>query len=107
MWNKTKSSIKKGSNSEPVYNNKYIKTKIKIYNDKIYTNFQYNKIPKNDECCACLSVTLLDSIFVNSKKDCYLQIFLGECKYEIKDRKIVNTINENLRLNKSDDETDE
>ena len=69
--------------------------------------FQYNKIPTDDECCACLSVTLLDSIFVNSNKDCYLQIFLGECKYEIKDRKIMNTINENLRLNKSDDENDE
>ena len=107
MWHKIKSSIKKGSNSELVYNNKYIKTKIKIYNDKVYTNFQYNKIPKDDECCACLSVILLDSIFVNSNKDCYLQIFLEERKYAIKDRKIVNTITEDLRLNKSDDETEE
>ena len=24
--------------------------------NKIYTSFQYNKILKDDECCACLSV---------------------------------------------------
>ena len=67
-----------------MYNNKYIKTKIKICNDKMYTNFQHNKIPKDNEYCACLSVILLDSIFVNSDKENYLQTFLEECKYAIK-----------------------
>ena len=69
IWNKIKSLIKKWLNSEPVHNKKYIKTKIKIYNDKVYTNFQHNKIPKDNEYCACLSVILLDSIFVNSNKE--------------------------------------
>ena len=34
--------------SETVYghNNKYIKPKIKLYKDKVKTNFQGNKIPK-------------------------------------------------------------
>ena len=50
---------------------------------------------------------MLDSIFVNSNKEYYLQIFLEECKYAIKDRKIINTINEDLKLNESDDESDE
>ena len=90
-----------------MYNDKYIRTKIKICNDKVYTNFQHNKIPKDNEYCACLSVILLDSIFVNSNKEYYPQIFLEECKYAIKDRKIVNTVNEGLKLNESDDESDE
>ena len=30
IWNRIKSLIKKELNSEPVYNDKYIKTKIKI-----------------------------------------------------------------------------
>ena len=107
IWNKIKSLIKKELNSEPVYNDKYIKTKIKIYNDKVYTNFQHNKMPKDNEYCACLSVILLDSIFVNSNKKYYPQIFLPECKDAIKDRKIVNTINEDLKLNESDDESNE
>ena len=99
--------IKKELNSEPVYNDKYIKTKIKIYNDKVYTNFQHNKMPKDNEYCACLSVILLDSIFVNSNKEYYPQIFLEECKYAIKDRNVVNTINKDLELSDSNDESDE
>ena len=110
-WNKIKrKKNKKKINSEPVYNDKYIKTKIKIYNDRVYTNVQQNKIPKDIEYCACLSVILLDSILVNSDKEYYPQIFLEECKYAIKDGKIVNTINEDLELSesdKSDDESDE
>ena len=90
IWNKIKSLIKKELNSEPVYNDKYIKTKIKIYNDRVYRNFQHNKIPKDNEYCACLSVILSDSIFVNSNKEYYPQIFLEECKYAIKDEKIIN-----------------
>ena len=90
-----------------MYNNKYIKTRIKMYNDRVYTNFQHNKIPKGNEYCVCSSVIWLDSIFVNSNKEYYPQIFLEECKYAIKDRKIINTINEDLKSNESDDESDE
>ena len=54
-----------------MYNDKYIKTKIKIHNNSTYTTFQYDKIPKDNEYCTCLSVILLDSIFVNlDKKYC-------------------------------------
>ena len=63
IWNKIKSLNKKELSSKPVYNDKYIKTKIKIYDDKVYTNFQHNKIPKDNEYYACLSVILLDSSF--------------------------------------------
>ena len=65
-----------------MYNDKYIKTKIKVYNDRAYTSFQHNKIPWDNEYCACLSVILLDSISVN-----YPQILIEECKYAIKDKK--------------------
>ena len=87
IWNKIKNLIKKEVNSEPVYNDKYIKTKIKSYNDRVYTNFQHNKIPKDNEYCVCLSVILLDFIFVNLNKEYYPQIFLEECKYARKDKK--------------------
>ena len=81
-----------------MYNDKYIKTKTKIYNEKVYTDVKY---------CTCLSVILSDSIFVSSNKEYYSQIFSEECKYAIKDRKILNTIIEDLKLNESDDESDE
>ena len=67
----------------------------------------HNKIPKDNVYCACLSVLLLDPIFVDSNKEYYPQISLEECKYAIKDRKIINTIKEDLKLNESDDESNE
>ena len=94
------------SNNEPVFNEKYIKTRIKIYNNRIYTNFQYNKIPKDNEYCTCLSVILLDSVFVNSDIECYPQIYLEECKYAVKNKKKINTINKELELDESDNESD-
>ena len=36
---KVSNSIKKGFDSGPVYNEKYLKTKTKLYNGKIDTNF--------------------------------------------------------------------
>ena len=69
IWDKVKNLFKREFNSEPVYNNKYINTKIKIYNNRTYTNFQYNKISEDNKYCACLSVILLDSIVVNTDKN--------------------------------------
>ena len=46
IWNKIKGLIKNEFHSEPVYNDKYIKAKINIYNDKIYSNFQHRKYQK-------------------------------------------------------------
>ena len=90
-----------------MYNDKYIETKIKIYNNRVYRSFQHNKIPKGSEYFACLFVILLDSIFVNSDKEYYPQIFLAECKYSIKKKKkIVNKINKDLELREFDDESD-
>ena len=45
--------------------------------------------------------------FKYSCKSTNPQIFLEKCKYAIKDRQIINTTNENLKLNEFDDEPDE
>ena len=64
MLNKIGSLLKEGIDDKPVYNDKCIKTKITIYNDEVYTNFQNNKIPKDNEYFTCLSVILLDSVLL-------------------------------------------
>ena len=69
---------------------------------QIFSIIKYQKIRN----IVHVYLTLLDSIFVNSNKKYYPQIFLEECKYAIKDNKIINTINEDLKLNESDDESD-
>ena len=49
--------------SEPVYgdNDIYIKTKIKMYEDRVNTNFQGKKVPKESASYKCLSLLMLDS----------------------------------------------
>ena len=46
IWKKISNIIKKEFDNKPVYNKKYLKTKIKSYNRKINTNFHNNKIPE-------------------------------------------------------------
>ena len=71
--------------SEPVYgdNDKYIKTKIKLYGVKENTNFQGKKVPKENVSHKCLSLIRLDSVIRVNKKY-YPETLLEECKYEIK-----------------------
>ena len=74
ILDKISNLLKKEVDSELVYDYKYIKSKINFYNGKIKTNFHVNKIPRNGECCALLSVILLDSVIEVEKKS-YTQIF--------------------------------
>ena len=64
---KLKISSKKKFGSESVYNEKYLKTKIKSYNENINTNFHNNKIPKEDSQYIYLSVILISSVFRTGK----------------------------------------
>ena len=61
IWEKVKNSIKKEFDSEPAYNKKYLKAKVKFHNGTIITNFCNNKIPKEGSKVICLSVILIDS----------------------------------------------
>ena len=69
--------------SESVYGdgNKYIKTKIKMYEDKVNANFQSKKVPKENASYKCLSLIMLGSAIRVNKKY-YPQSLLEECKYE-------------------------
>ena len=71
IWYQVKDLLKKEFDSEQVHNGKYIKNKIKIYNNRMNASFQYNKIQKDNEYGTFLYVTLLDSIFVNSNKEIF------------------------------------
>ena len=51
IWEEIKNSIQEEFDSESVYNEKYLKAKIKSYNGKINTNFGNNKIPKEGSQC--------------------------------------------------------
>ena len=56
IWDKISNLLKKQFQSGPVHDYKFIRTKIKIYKDKINANFQVNDIPEDNKCCVCLFV---------------------------------------------------
>ena len=99
IWEKSSILMNIEFNSEPVYddNDKYTKTKIKPYGDKVNTNFQSKKIPKENASYKCFSLIILDSV-IRVSKNYYLQTLLEECKYEIKTTKMGNLINDDLDL---------
>ena len=70
IWERVSSLMNIKFDSEPVYsdNDKYIKTKIKTYGDKINTNFQGKKIPKENASYKCLSLIMLDPVIRANKK---------------------------------------
>ena len=107
IWQKSSSLMNMEFDSEPVYgdNDKYIKTKIKSYGDRINTNFQGKKIPKENTSSKCLSLIILDSVIRVNKKY-YPQTLSEECKYEIKNIKMENPINDALDPSSSDNESD-
>ena len=103
IWDKIKDSFGKRLDSEPVYNDKYIKSEISLYS----INFYDTKMLIENKRYICLFVILLDSIFATLHKEYYSQIFLKECKYTVKNEEIMNNINEELELDESDDEYDD
>ena len=55
IWEKLSSLMDIEFDSEPVYddNDKYIRTKIRSYGDKVNTNFQGKRVPKEDASYKC------------------------------------------------------
>ena len=79
IWGKINNLMNIEFDSKPVYGDgdKYIKTKIKMYEDRVNTNFQGKKVPKENASYKCLSLIMLDSVIRANKKH-YPQTLLGE-----------------------------
>ena len=97
IWGKISNLMNIEFDSEPVYgdNDTYIKTKIKMYEDRVNTNFQSEKVPKENASYKCFSLIMLDSVIRVNKKY-YPQLLLEECKYVIRKNKMENLINDDL-----------
>ena len=107
IWGKISNLINIEFDSEPVYDNdKYIKTKIKMYEDRVNTNFQGKQVRKENALYKSISLIVLDSVIRVNKKY-YLQTLLEECKYVIRKNKMESLINDDLDLTSSDESDNE
>ena len=107
-WEKISNLLNIEFDSEPVYgdNDKYIRTKIKMYEDRVNTNFQGKEVPNEDASYKCLSLIVLESV-IRVSKQYYPQALLEECKYVIRKNKMENFLNDDLNLSLSDESDNE
>ena len=92
IWDKIKETLNIKFHSMSVYDEKYIKVKVREFNGVIKTNFSGDKIPEENEHYACIACITIDSVMKIEKK-IYLQIYLEECKYKEKKRKTTIFVN--------------
>ena len=104
IWNKIKKSLSIKFYSHPIYDEKYIKTKVNTFRSMINTFFPGNEIPRERNHYICIAEICIDSVLKIEKKN-YPQVYLEQCKYKIKIIKPVDFIDAEVDLN-SDDSDD-
>ena len=68
---------------KPIYEENYLKVKVKEFDGVVKTNFLSNDIPKKKMHYTCIAWTTIDSVMKIGKKN-YPRIYLEESKYRIK-----------------------
>ena len=85
IWNKIKELLGVKFYSEPIYEDKYIKAKVKTFSSVIDTLFSGDEIPKERFQYTCISCISIDSVLRVNKKD-YPQVHFEQCKCKMKKR---------------------
>ena len=68
VWNKIKKILNTKFHRMPVYDKKYTKAKVREFNGVIKTNFEGDKIPKEDVHHTCIACITIDSVIKMDKK---------------------------------------
>ena len=106
LWNKIKKTLGIRFHSQPIYDDKYIKTKVKTFNGVINALFSDNKVPKEGNHYICIAAICIDSILKTDKRK-YPQVYPEQSKYKIKRRKPVDFIDAEVDLSSDDSDDSE
>ena len=80
-----------------------MKAKIREFDGVIKTNFLGNGIPKENMHYTCIACITIDSVMRIDKEN-HLQVYLEECKYEIKKIQMSGFINTELKSDSGSEE---
>ena len=101
IWNKIKQLLGVKFYSEPIYEDNYIKTKVKTFSSVINTLFSGDEIPKERVQYTCISCISVDSVLKVNKKN-YPQVYLEQCKYKMKKRQLKSFIGYEVDVSSED-----
>ena len=104
IWNRVKELLRVKFYSEAIYDDRYIKTKVKTFSNIINTLFSGDGIPKKRLECVCISCLSIDSVLIVDKKN-YPQVYLEQCKFKMKKKESNNFIEHEVDFD-SDYESD-
>ena len=68
IWDKIKETLNIKFHSMPVYDEKYIKAKVREFNGVIKTNFVGDEVPKENVHYTCIACITIDSVMRMEKK---------------------------------------
>ena len=83
IWKKIKKSLNTRFHSQPIYDDKYIKTKVKTFSSMINTFFLGNEIKKGRNHYVSIAAFCIDFVFRVDKEN-YPQVYLEQYEYKIK-----------------------
>ena len=86
----------------PVYDQTYIKGKVREFDGVIKTNFLGDETPKENMHYACIACITIDSVMKIEKKN-YPQVYLEEFKYKAKKIQMSRFINAKLESDSDSD----
>ena len=104
IWDVIKNKLGIKFHSEPVYEYRYLKAKVREFDGVIKTNFLGNDMPKENIHYTCIACITIDSVMRIDKKN-HPQVYLEECKYRVKKIQMSRFINTELKSD-SDSEPD-
>ena len=96
IWDVIKNKLSIKFHSEPVYEYKYLKVKVKEFDGVIKTNFLGNDMPIENMHYACMACIIIDSVMRLDNKN-HPQIYLEECEYRSKKIQMSRFINTELK----------
>ena len=96
IWNVIENKIFIKFHSEPIYDQTYIKAKVREFDGVIKTNFLRNGAPKENMHYTCIAYITVDCVMKTDKKY-FPQVYLEECKYKIKKIQMPRFINAELK----------
>ena len=96
IWEVVRKFLKLKLTVGPVRNDKYITTKLKIFNKINRTTFTDDIIPIERNNYTCSAAIDIDSVLKTDNKRAYPQAYLEQCKYKLRKRRAVNFIDDEI-----------
>ena len=101
IWDVIKNKLSIKFHSKPIYDQKYLKAKVREFDGKIKTNFLGDGVPKENMHYICIACITIDAGMKMEKK--YPQVSLEECKYRVKKMQMLRFISAEFETNSESD----